>query len=62
MTMMHSIEAAQINISKTAFYTHGRTAVKVDRVLSVQERQADEIGKRPPYAYTSACPDKRWRI
>lgn len=56
-----SIVASNINISKTAFYTKGRTAFKVDRIKSVQEQRADEIGSRPPYAYTSACPDKRWR-
>ena len=56
-----SIVASNINISKTAFYTKGRTAFKVDRIKSVQEQRADEIGARPPYMYTSLCPDRRYR-
>lgn len=56
-----SIVASNINLAKTAFYTKGRTAIKVERIKSDQEKKSDEIGSRPPYAYTSACPDKRWK-
>jgi hypothetical protein len=59
--MNASVVAGSINTSKTAFYTKGRTAFKVDRIKSVQEQRAYEIGARPPYMYTSLCPDRRYR-
>jgi hypothetical protein len=59
--MNASVVAGSIITSKTAFYTKGRTAFKVDRIKSVQEQRADEIGARPPYMYTSLCPDERYR-
>jgi hypothetical protein len=59
--MNASVVAGSIITSKTAFYTKGRTAFKVDRIKSVQEQRADEIGARPPYMYTSLCPDRRYR-
>jgi hypothetical protein len=61
MIAQQSLEAINIDLSKTTFVTRKKKTIKVDRVMSVQERKADEIGKRPPYAYTSACPDVRWR-
>lgn len=62
MIATESLEAININLSKTTFITRNKKTYKVDRVPSVYERKAAEIGKRPPYAYTSACPDKRWKV
>jgi len=61
MVAEKSLEAININLSRTTFITHGKKSIMVKRVPSVQERKTDIIGKRPPYAYTSACPDERWR-
>jgi hypothetical protein len=60
-TSRASLEANMIDLRKTAVYTVGRKACKVDRVMSVQEQRANEIGSRPPYMYTSLCPDERYR-
>lgn len=60
-TAKQSVEAMSIDLRQTATYTVGRKACKVARVKTTQERRADEIGARPPYAYTSACLDERWR-
>lgn len=59
--MNESMVAGSINLTKTAYYTKDRAACKVERVKSVQEQRADEIGVRPPYMYTSLCPDRRYR-
>jgi hypothetical protein len=56
-----SFEAININLSKTAFITRDKKTYKVDRVPSIHERKATEIGKRPPYAYTYVCCDERYR-
>ena len=61
MVETKSLEAININLSKTTFITRNKKTYKVDRVPSVYERKAIEIGKRPPYAYTHACCDKRYR-
>lgn len=31
------------------------------RILSEQERHVMEVAQRPPYMYTSLCPDARYR-
>jgi hypothetical protein len=59
--MNESLVAGSINLTKTAYYTKGRAACKVERVKSVQEQRSDETGARPPYIYTSLCPDRRYR-
>jgi hypothetical protein len=56
-----SLEAININLSRTTFITRDKKTYKVDRVPSIHECKAKEIGNRPPYAYTSACPNDEYR-
>jgi hypothetical protein len=56
-----SIVATSIDLRKTTRIVKGKKTVNVDRVMSIQEQRADEIGARPPYMYTSLCPDRRYR-
>ena len=53
--------ATAIDLRTATTITKGNKSLKVARVRDVHENRAHEIGARPPYAYTSACPDERWR-
>lgn len=61
MKSMHLSESTFINTSTIAKITKHGKPVTVPRVASVQEMRAKEIGARPPYMYTSLCPDRRFR-
>lgn len=56
-----SMVAVSIDLRTTTQITRGKKSMKVARVRDLRENRADEIGNRPPYAYTSLCPDDMWR-
>ena len=56
-----SMAAVSIDLRTTTQITRGKKSMKVARVKDLHENRAHEIGARPPYAYTSACCDERWR-
>lgn len=56
-----SLVATSIDLRKTTRIVKSKKTVNVDRVMSIQEQRANEIGSRPPYMYTSLCPDERYR-
>ena len=56
-----SMVATAIDLRTATTITKGNKSIRVARVRDLRENRADEIGKRPPYAYTSACCDERYR-
>ena len=60
-TARSSMAAAAIDLRTETTITKGNKSLRVARVRDAHENRAHEIGSRPPYAYTSACPDERWR-
>ena len=60
-TAISSMVATAIDLRTTTQITRGNKSTKVARVRDTYENRAHEIGSRPPYAYTSLCPDERWR-
>ncbi len=56
-----SMVAVSIDLRTTTQITRGKKSMKVARVRDLRENRADEIGNRPPYAYTSACCNERYR-
>ena len=56
-----SLIAASVDLRRTTRMVKGKKTVNVDRVMNIQEQRANEIGARPPYMYTSLCPDRRYR-
>ena len=60
-TASSSMVATTIDLRATTQITRGNKSTKVARVRDTYETRAHEIGSRPPYAYTSLCPDERWR-
>ena len=60
-TASSSMVATAIDLRKTTTITKGNKSIRVARVRDAHENRAHEIGSRPAYAYTSLCPDERWR-
>ncbi len=60
-TARSSMAAAAIDLRTETTIIKGNKSLRVARVRDAHENRAHEIGARPPYAYTSACPDERWR-
>lgn len=60
-TASSSIVATAIDLRTATTITKGNKSTKVARVRDTYENRAHEIGARPPYMYTSLCPDERWR-
>ncbi len=60
-TAVSSMVATAIDLRTDTTITKGNKSTKVARVRDTYENRAHEIGSRPPYAYTSLCPDERWR-
>ena len=56
-----SMVATAIDLRTATTITKGNKSVRVARVRDKYENRAHEIGTRPPYAYTSACCDERYR-
>ena len=60
-TASSSMVATAIDLRTTTTITKGKKSFRVARVRDKYENRAHEIGMRPPYAYTSACCDERYR-
>jgi len=60
-TASSSMVATAIDLRTATTITKGNKSVRVARVRDTYENRAHEIGTRPPYAYTSACCDERYR-
>lgn len=60
-TASSSMVAATIDLRTNTTITKGNKSTKVARVRDTYEDRAHEIGSRPPYAYTSLCPDERYK-
>jgi len=60
-TASSSMVATAIDLRTATTITKGNKSVRVARVRDKYEDRAHEIGARPPYAYTSACCDERYR-
>lgn len=60
-TAVSSMVATAIDLRTATTITKGNKSVRVARVRDTFEDRAHEIGSRPPYAYTSLCPDEKWR-
>lgn len=56
-----SMVATAIDLRVATTITKGNKSIRVARVRDIRENRAHEIGSRPPYMYTSLCPDERWR-
>lgn len=56
-----SMVATAIDLRTETTITKGNKSIKDARVRDAHENRAHEIGARPPYAYTSACCDERYR-
>ena len=56
-----SMVATAIDLRVATTITKGNKSIRVARVRDTHEDRAHEIGSRPPYMYTSLCPDERWR-
>ncbi len=60
-TASSSMVATTIDLRTASTITKGGRSIRVARVRDTYETRAHEIGSRPPYMYTSLCPDERWR-
>lgn len=60
-TARSSMVANAIDLRTATTITKGNKVFRVARVRDAHENRAHEIGARPPYAYTSACPDESRR-
>ena len=60
-TAVSSMVATAIDLRTATTITKGNKSVRVARVRDTYENRAHEIGMRPPYMYTSLCPDERYR-
>ena len=60
-TASSSMVATAIDLRTATTITKGNKSVRVARVRDTYENRAHEIGTRPPYMYTSLCPDRRYR-
>ena len=60
-TAASSMVATAIDLRTATTITKGNKSIRVARARDKYENRAHEIGTRPPYAYTSACCDERYR-
>jgi hypothetical protein len=60
-TASSSMVATAIDLRTATTITKGNKSLRVARVRDAHENRAHEIGARPPYAYTSACCDERYK-
>jgi hypothetical protein len=60
-TASSSMVATAIDLRTATTITKGNKSLRVARVRDAHENRAHEIGSRPPYAYTSACCDERYK-
>ena len=60
-TASSSMVATAIDLRTATTIAKGKKSFRVARVRDTYENRAHEIGARPPYAYTSACCDERYR-
>ena len=60
-TAISSMVATAIDLRTATTITKGNKSIRVARVRDTHENRAHEIGSRPPYMYTSLCPDERYR-
>lgn len=60
-TASSSMVATAIDLRTATTITKGNKSVRVARVRDKYEGRAHEIGMRPPYMYTSLCPDEKWK-
>ena len=56
-----SMVATAVDLRTATTITKGNKSIRVARVRDTYENRAHEIGARPPYAYTRACCDERYR-
>ena len=60
-TASSSMVATAIDLRTATTITKGNKSIRVARVRDTYENRAHEIGSRPPYMYTSLCPDRRYK-